>query len=380
LGREEVDEESIQKEQREASEELRQGNKQKAKENQKNAAKKMQQMSGRMQMQSMQQEGEQLDADIKTLRQILDNLVTFSFEQENLLNSFKEINHDNPVYASKLKKQSVLREHFEHVDDSLYALALRNPMINEEITSNLTDIEYDIEKALERLSDNQIPQGRASQQYVVTRSNDLAYLLSQILSGMQQMANPQMGKGKGGEEVQLMDIIKKQEKLLGEMKLGMDKGKQKGEKQGEGERRYGEGGEGMNGELFEIYKQQMELRENLERLLEEDGANGSGEKLKKDMEELEEELLNKKFDPENLQKMLDLQHELMKFQDAKLEQGEDNIRTSESNKTDYDNAPKDQNLKAKEYFNSTEILNRQILPLRQIYKLKVKEYFDVGSD
>ncbi|MDT0689612.1 DUF4175 family protein [Salegentibacter sp. F188] len=380
LGREEVDEESIEKEQKEASEELEQGNKKEAREKQKNAAKKMQKMSQTMQAQSMQQQGEQLDADIKTLRQILDNLVTFSFEQENLLEVFKDINQDNPLYASKLKRQSILREHFEHVDDSLYTLALRNPMIDEEITSNLTDIDYDIEKALERLSDNQLPQGIASQQYVVTRSNDLAYLLSQMLSGMQQMANPQMGKGKGGEEVQLMDIIKKQEELSGKMKDGMKKGEQKGEQNGEGEKRDGQDGEGMNGKLFEIYKQQMELRENLERLLEKEGKNGNGDQLKEEMEELEEELLDKKFDPQNLQKMLDLQHELLKFQDAKLQQGEDDKRTSESNKTEFNNAPKDQNLKAKEYFKATEILNRQILPLRQIYKQKVKEYFDGGSD
>ncbi|MDT0647235.1 DUF4175 family protein [Zunongwangia sp. F260] len=379
LGREEVDEESIQKEQKEASEELEQGNKENAKEKQKNAAKKMQEMSQKMQMQSMQQEGEQLDADINTLRQILDNLVTFSFEQENLLNNFQEIDQDNPVYAARLKRQNVLREHFNHIDDSLYTLALKNPMINEEITSNLTDIEYDIDKALERLSENQISQGTASQQYVVTRSNNLAYLLSQILLGMQQQANPKMGKGKGGEEMQLMDIIKKQQDLMGEMKEGM-KGEQKGQKEGEGQQSNGEGGEGMNGDLFEIYKQQMELRENLERLLEEEGNNGNGDKLRKDMEELEEQLLEKKFDPQNLERMLNLEHELMKFQDAKLQQGEDNKRTSESNIREFNNDAKDQNLKAKEYFNSTEILNRQILPLRQIYKVKVKQYFDGGSD
>ena len=36
--------------------------------------------------------------------------------------------------------------------------------------------------------------------------------------------------------------------------------------------------------------------------------------------------------------------------------------------------------KAKEYFNTTEILNRQVLPLRQNHKRKVQEYFKQEND
>ncbi|MDT0675373.1 hypothetical protein [Autumnicola musiva] len=374
LGREEVDEESIKKDQQEAEDNLEKGETIKAGEKQKNAAEKMKEMSRQMKMKSAQQQGEQLDADIETLRQILDNLLSFSFEQEDLLKQFRELDQKNPVYASKLKKQNVLREHFEHIDDSLYSLAFRNQMINEEITENLTDIEFDINKALERLSENEIPQGVASQQYVVTRSNNLAYLLSRILSSMQQMANPKMGKGSPGEETQLMDIIKKQGKLQEQMQKGM-------QERNEGERKKGDGsGEGLNGDLYEIYKEQQKLRQQLERLMKEKETGENGQAVKEKMEELEEELLDKKFDPKNLEKMINLQHELMKFQDAKLQQGEDNSRTSETNQKEYSNEEAEELSRAKDYFNATEILNRQVLPLRQIYKVKVKEYFDGGED
>ncbi|MDT0642692.1 DUF4175 family protein [Zunongwangia sp. F363] len=374
LGREEVDEEAIKKDLKDAEENLENNNKKKAGEKQKDASEKMEEMSRRMQAQSAQQEGEQLDADIETLRQILDNLMNFSYEQEDLLKEFREIEEGNPVYAAKLKKQNLLKEHFEHIDDSLYTLALKNEMINEEITQNLTNIEFDIDKALERLSESEIPQGIASQQYVVTRSNNLAYLLNRILEAMQQMANPHMGKGSSGEEMQLMDIIKKQGELGEQMQQGM----RKSEGRGEGKEKGSE--EGLNGELYEIYKEQQKLRQQLESLLEQEGAGKNGEAIKEKMEELEEQLLDKKFDPKNVEKMINLRHELMKFQDAKLQQGDDNKRSSETNEAAFQKDRIDDILRAKEYFNATEILNRQTLPLRQIYKAKVKEYFNGAED
>ena len=373
LPREEVDEESIGKELNEAEENLEQGDKEKAKEKQKNAAQQMKEMSQKMQQRSMQQSGEELKADIETLRQILDNLVTFSFQQEELLEDFSKIDINNPGYAARLRRQSDLRENFRHIDDSLYSLALSNPMITENITKSLTDIEFDIDKSLERLAENELPQGTASQQYVVTGANDLAYMLSEILSMMQQQANPQLGEGQGeNSEFQLQDIIKKQQEINKEFQ---EQGKQQKGEQNEG-KKPGEGmGEGEMEKLFEIYKAQQELRQSLQELNEKEGSQ-QGKQIEEQMKEAEEQLLDKGFDPENLQKLQQLEHELMEYEDARLQQGENYKRESETNLQQFDNHSKDQSIKAKEYFNSIEILNRQSLPLREIYKQKVKTYFE----
>ncbi|MCM8569645.1 hypothetical protein NE848_09650 [Gramella jeungdoensis] len=374
LGREEVDEESIKKDQQEATEKLEQENKSDAQKKQEDAAKKMKQMSGQMQQMSMQMQMQQLQADAETLRQILDNLIVFSFEQEELLNDFKQLQQNNPKYARSLKEQSNLRENFRHVDDSLYALALKNPMINETITQKLTDVEFDIEKAIERLSENEIPQGAASQQYVVTGANDLANLLDNILSSMQQMmANPQSGQGKGGQEFQLQDIIQEQKELMEELKKGTE-GKPKSQPQGQQEE-----GEGSNGELYEIYKEQQMLRMEMEKLLKENGLE-NGNNPVDEMKQIEEQLLDKGFDPETVKRMQQLQYDLLEFEKAHKLQGTKEKRKSETNLREYENTLQNQIDKAKEYFNSTEILNRQILPLRQIYREKVKEYFGKGGD
>jgi len=376
LNRKEENEESIQKDQKDAKEQLEQNKKSDAQQKQKDASKKMKQMSQQMQESAMMQAGEQLEADAEMLRQILDNLIVFSFEQEDLLDDFKDIQQNNPKYAGKLKEQSNLRENFRHIDDSLYMLAMRNPMVNEVITDKLTNVEFDLDKSIERLSENEISQGTASQQYVVTGANDLANLLDQILGSMQQMmANPQAGEGKGGEEFQLQDIIEKQEKLMQQMKEGIEgnpRPEQKGESQpGEGE--------GESGELYEIYKEQQMLRMQMEKLLEENGEK-PGSNPTDEMQKIEEELLDKGFDPETVKRMQQLQYELLKFEKAFKLQGTDDKRKSETNRIDYENSLQNQIDNAKEYFNSTEILNRQILPLRQIYREKVKDYFGKGRD
>ncbi|MFD2563523.1 DUF4175 family protein [Aquimarina rubra] len=420
------DEEEIKKEQQEASDKLEKNEKEDAKRNQKSAAQKMKEMSDGMQMQMQMGGGEQQQEDMEMLRQILDNLVDFSMEQENLMKGFKGISIDNPTYSNKLKKQSVLRENFIHIDDSLYALALRTPKISDEVTGKLTDIEFNIDKSLERLAENQSIQGIANQQYAVTGSNDLAYFLSQVLDQMQNSMSS--SKGKGGSEsrgFQLPDIIKKQGELNEKMKEGSKKGKGKksDEKKGEGDGskagengekgkdgkgkqgekngkngkdgKNGKGGknsddgegdsdsqeENMNGELYEIYKQQQELRNALQNKLKEQGkGNKIGSDLLRRMEQVEQELLEKGFNDGTLSKMLNLKHELLKLEDATIEQGEEERRESKSNNRLFSNDNEIQLNRAKQYFNTTEILNRQVLPLRQNYKRKVQEYFKKGYD
>ncbi len=431
LDQDKSDEKEIKEQQQEASKNLENQKKSEAKKNQKSAAQKMKQMSNNMRMQMQMAGSEQQMEDMEMLRQVLDNLVDFSFEQENLMSGFKKINKDNPSYSDKLKRQSVLRENFIHIDDSLYALAMRTPQITDEVTKKLTDIEFNIDKSLERLAENQIVQGSANQQYTVTGANDLAYLLSRTLDQMQNSMSA-AGKGKSGSsqnEFQLPDIIKKQEELNQQMKEGAEKGKKPGKKEGEenggkegkggkegengeqkngnengsnGDKKNGKNGdkkgsgssgkngeeesqeqfnEDLNGELYNIYKQQQQLRNALEDRIKQEGiGDRNGSDLLNKMEQVEQELLEKGFDNNTLSKMIDLKHELLKLEDATLEQGKEEQRESKTNQGQFKNTSQEQLDKAKQYFNTTEILNRQVLPLRQNYKQKVQEYFKKDND
>jgi len=98
------------------------------------------------------------------------------------------------------------------------------------------------------------------------------------------------------------------------------------------------------------------------------------------MEDIELDLLNSGFTNQTLQKMMDLQHQLLKLENATFMQGQDSKRKSETNKEDFNQTNKSQLPTAKQYFNTTEILNRQALPLQNHFKKKIQEYFKGIND
>ncbi|GGG36815.1 DUF4175 family protein [Bizionia arctica] len=430
---EEKQQEDIKKDQEEASDELgkKEENEEKneekgAEENQKKASQKQKQAGEKMKSMSQKMEagmqmmggGEQMQEDIDMLRQILDNLILFSLDQEALMNQFKSIEVNHNKYATYLKKQYTLKEHFSHIDDSLFALSLRQPKLSEFVNKEISEVFYNMDKSLDQFSENNIFQGVSNQQYTITSANNLADFLSNVMDSMQMQASGQGKGGQGKPDQGLPDIIMSQEELNKEMEKGMkkgekgepkeegdgkegDKGKEgeKGEKGDKGDKKGKEGkdgksggeggkqgeGEGsmseeMNGELFKIYQQQQQIRQALEEKLAKEGMNPSGNNLLKQMEEVEMDLLNKGFTQRTLEKMMNLQHQLLKMENATFQQGQDTKRKSETNSNEFDNNTNSQIPKAKEYFNTNEILNRQSLPLQPVYNKKVKEYFKQEND
>lgn len=390
------EEENIKQDMEDAQEQLEQDNQQQAKPKQKGAAQKMKKMSQQMKAMMMQMQGEQLEEDARVLRQILDNLLAFSFSQEDLMVDFKGLNRRSPVYGNKLKIQHNLKTQFRHVDDSLFALSLRNPMIGEDINKEIGEIHYNLDKSIEELADANLSKGVSHQQYTISSANKLADFLSNIQEQMQmQMQSMGMGTGmpkpgQGQGDMQLPDIIKKQEELMEKMQEGMEKGEQEGEgKEGQkGEQEGQKGGEGQSGDngqggdgegdaemLYEIYKEQQMLREALQKRLEKEGLGGAGQNANKQMQDIEKQLLNKRFDNTVLQRMQNLKHELLKLDKAIREQGEDDKREGTTNKKEFDSTVKPLDPKLQEYLNSIEILNRDALPLQPIYNQKVQEYF-----
>jgi hypothetical protein len=328
-----------------------------------------------------------MQEDVKMLRQILDNLLAYSFSQEDVMGQFKGNNRHSANFAKNLKRQQDLKQQFRHVDDSLFAMSLRNPRLTEDITKEVGNVHYYVDKALADLAENAVSRGVSNQQYAVTSANKLADFLSDILNNMQmEMSGQGMGggqskQGQKGSEQQLGDIIQKQQGLSKKMQEGM-KGKdgkgQKGEGQeqgSEGQGGEGDGGEGDAGKILEIYKEQQQLREQLQQMLEKEGMGGNGQAASKKMKEIEKQLLNKGFDNQTLEKMQNLNHELLKLENAMKQQGQDNKRQSQANKKEYNNTSNELPEALKEYLNGVEILNRQSLPLRPNFNQKVQQYF-----
>jgi hypothetical protein len=78
---------------------------------------------------------------------------------------------------------------------------------------------------------------------------------------------------------------------------------------------------------------------------------------------------------ETLNQMNNINYEMMKLENATMEQGEKEERESRTAGDKFQNPILSTPEVFKKTENDIEILNRQALPLRQSYKNKVKDYF-----
>ncbi|MDC1464136.1 hypothetical protein N8387_00465 [Polaribacter sp.] len=394
----EEEKKDIDQELNKAAEGLKNKDKSSAKNNQKKSAVKMNKMSAKMQKAMLKMESEFIEENMDDMRKVLENLMTFSFKQEALMNKFDAISAEHPDFGKDLKKQNNIRTYFEHIDDSLYVLSMRLPKISSKIQNDLSTAHYNLEQSLENFSEGRFDNGVSNQRYVMTSANNLSDYLSTMLNNMKN-TSMKMEAGKKSKGFSLPDIIKKQGELSDKMKKGREKVKGLGRKRGKnsmdktadgknaekpGKKGEGEKGTGqnddLNGELYEIYKKQSQLRRELQTAIKESekGNNKNSSQIKrvlKSMEQLENEILENGFSSQTLQKMQQLNYDLLKLDKAALEQGEENKRKATVNRAATNNNNKKALDLKKQFYNQMEILNRQSLPLHQNYKLKVRKYF-----
>ena len=138
----------------------------------------------------MQQESE----DMEQLRFLLENIVTLSHDQEDLMKDFNGISSTNPVIVEYNQEQISIAKSMEIVQDSLESLASRHAELSGIITDELVDLNYNMDKSIEFGEERRVDKVKQHQQYSVTSLNDLALILSEVL---QQMQNQMMSKMPG---------------------------------------------------------------------------------------------------------------------------------------------------------------------------------------
>ena len=341
-----------------------------AKEQQRKAAERMKELSKKMEAGLMEMEMQGLDENIKDLQQVLKNLLIFSLDQEELMLSFEEVSSKNADYPEKLKEQIKLKEHFEHIDDSLYTLSLRMVKLSSKIQEDLSSAHYNLDKSLENIAENRIQQGMSNQQYTMTAANNLADLLSDMLQSLQNQ-KPGSGKGKGKKgELSLPDVIKKQQGMMKKMKEGMDSQKGQGKK----------GKEAMSGEQFQMYQEQKMIKDQMQKILDQEGTGGQkGKSVMSQMEELEKILLEKGISKESIERMQQLEHELLEMENATLQRNKDTKRKAETNTQEQQFREIDALDQLIESSKENEILRRKRLELSPDYKNRVKQYFELDK-
>ena len=132
-------------------------------------------------------------------------------------------------------------------------------------------------------------------------------------------------------------------------------------------------------ELYEIYKEQQRIRNLLEQQLD-DFINESdremARRIAQEMERFENELLENGITERTEQRLNRIREQMLRLKNAALQQGQSEERESEGNMKEFTNPILTRPESFENQGKDVEILNRQALPLRFIYKSKVKQYFN----
>lgn len=327
--------EEISEELEKSKEELNKGNNKKSSESQKGASEKMKEMADAMQqmMNAMQQAS--TEEDMESLRQLLENLVILSLEEERLLDEFKITTINTPKYVQLVQDQFKLIDDSKLVEDSLYALAKRVFEIEAFITDEIKDINRNLDKAVKQLEDRNVNNATVSQQYVMTGYNNLALMLSEVLSQMQQQMAQQMegnqmcenpGNKPGSKPGKIPSLKKMQQQLsdqINEMGEMMKEGSSPGSKEGKGQ----------SEKLAKMAAKQQAIRQKLEELNQEENKDGKGslgnlQKIIDDMKENEEDIVNKQITSELIKRQQEIMTRLLQAENAERERDEKEERKS----------------------------------------------------
>jgi hypothetical protein len=326
--------EDIQLDMKRSQQQMQQQQNQKASESQKNAAEKMQEMAEEMANDMQAGQMQQMQEDIESLRQLLENLVGLSFDQEDLIDAFSKTNLNTPRYVGLIQEQFKLKDDFALVEDSLQALSKRVFQIESFVTEKVSEINGNIRQSLEDLEERRLGQATDHQQRSMKNINDLALMLSEVMNQMQQQLSSKM-KGQqmcskpnssGQQGRKPMDkIVEGQKKLNEDMRNAMEKRKQQQGKQGDG---------GSAREYAEMARRQAELRRAMEEKQKELRQQGKGnpklQELIEQMDKVETDLVNKKLTNEMMMRQKDILNRLLEHEKAEREQEYEEKRKSET--------------------------------------------------
>ena len=357
-----------------------QNNQQQQSQNKKQqAGQKMQQMANQMMMQ-MQMEGmEQLAEDAHLMRILLENVVHASHQQEALMTSIGKLHADDPSLAQKVSQQKEIADNFNMVRDSLRSMAMRQPMVQNFVFDELHTIENQTENAMKYLNDLKLSQAVRHQQTSMMSMNNLALMLAESLeemeSSMDAMGMPMMSsKPKPGQGSQSLKNMQQLQQQLTEQLKQMQQQMQQMEKSGQQQQN------SMSEQFARMAAEQEMLRQGMQQMLNEMKENGQiGDdglnEIIKDMEKLEEELVNKRVTRKTVERSQKIESRMLESQKAQEKREQEEKRKSNEFKGAQFNRKIDEYLYEQTLKKNQEFLKTNPIEYAPYYKDRINEYY-----
>ncbi len=319
---------------------------------------------------------QELAEDARLLRQLLQNLLKTSFNQEKLMKQVQNININDPRYVEKIQEQRKIYDDLKIIEDSLIALSKRQIHVRSFINREIAEINMNIEKAIPDLINRRRNVAARRQQFVMTHVNNLALMLNESLQNMQMEMAMQQGFGDpqqiGVGEPSLQDIIDMQEQA-NEMLESIRQGHQQ---------ESGETGEQMSlsEQLARMSLQQEQIRNELRKVTEKlakelNISTRELDQIQRDMERTEMDIVRNRINRQTMIRQDRILSRLLEHDRALMEREFEDERVG--------NVPEFYELSNPEdFFEYNRVRNQQIEMLRKnqihfnrYYNNLVEQYF-----
>ena len=371
-------EESINQDLDNAMQNEQNGDQQQSSQQKQNAGQKMQKMADQMMMMMQMGGMEQMAEDAHLTRILLENVVHASHEQEALMNEIGTMRSDDPSLVQKIIEQKEVADNFIMVRDSLRNLAMRQPMIQNFIFEELHTIENQTENAMKQLNDLKLSQATRHQQTAMMSMNNLALMLAESLEDMENsMASMGMGmpkqscKQNAGQSSQNMKSMQQMQQQLSQQLKQLQ---QQMEKSGQ------QMPNSMSEQFARMAAEQEMLRQGMQQMLNEMKENGQlGDdglnEIMKDMEKLEEDLVNKKINRQMIERSQRIESRMLESEKAQQKRDQEEKRKSNEYKGSQFDRKIDEYLYEQTLKKNQEFLRTNPIEYAPYYKEKINEYY-----
>ncbi|GAA4019489.1 ATPase [Hymenobacter fastidiosus] len=378
------EQEQVDEQQQESEEQLGKNQNQKASQSQQKAAQQMKQMAQKMRQQQKEEESDQKQENIDDLRDILENLLKLSFDEEGLMKQFRQVDQADPRFVQLGQTQRKLRDDAAIIQDSLYALARRVSQLESFVTREVGEMNGRMDEALDQIRQRNVARATGSQQLAMTSMNNLALMLNDALQQMQQEQREgqqaqQQGGGKPGRK-------KKKGSAAGDGQMG--RMQQQLNQQIQQLQQSGKTGRAMSEDLAKLAAQQQMLREALRELDKlqqkgkkgskdgkgQDGGGGTGD-VKKLMEQTETDLVNKRLTEQTVLRQRQILTRLLEVEKSARERDQDEKREAQTAQPRPPVFPPAFDKYKQQKNRQTELLRTVPPALTPYYQREVSEYF-----
>ena len=341
---------------------LEQGDPKKSSSQQKKSIKQMKQME--QQLQGMQSLMEIDNQNLESLRQIVHGLIKLSYDQENLMKGYNNIQQSDPKFIQISQQQLKLQDDSKVLEDSLLALSKKDPFMGSIVTREIGELNDHIGKAVENMKERRKGNAGVEMQFSMTNINNLALMLNDHFENMMNMmANAMPSKGKGKKGKGMPSLGKMQQQIndqIEQLKNGQKSGRQ-----------YSEELARMAAEQARIRRALQEMQEKLKK----EGGQIPGNDIGKKMEQTELDLVNKQITEQTIRRQKEILTRLLETEKSMREQNLDEERKGETAKEYTKEIPRafEEYLRLKE--KEVELLKPLPPKLFPYYKKEVNKYF-----